>query len=105
MFIRARKRHLKNGKESISYQLVESVREGKKVKSKVLCSLGYKSTIQESATEYQRLVGLYQKILDRERQRPRYRIRSQEAHQKNLNSYQNKIDHYSNLITKLNSLL
>jgi len=105
MFIRARKRQLKNGRQSISYQLVESVRDGKKVKSKVVCSLGYKSTIQESITEYQRLAGLYQRILEREKQKPRYLIRSQEAHQKDLNLYQNKVDHYSNLISKLSSLL
>ena len=103
MFIRARKRQLKNGRESVTYQLVESVREGKKVKSKVICGLGYEPTIQGAIAKYQSR--LYYSRLFFKRESEKYRIRSQKAHQRDLGSYQKGIDRYSNLISKLNSLL
>lgn len=50
MFIRKRVRKLKNGNESVKYQAVESYREGKKVKQKIV-SLGNYSNPEEFLKE------------------------------------------------------
>lgn len=105
MFIRVRKRQLKDGRLSTHYQLVQSVREGDRVKSKVIASLGYSPTINQAITKYQTKIIFYQKILTREEQKPRYKVRSFRAQQTKLTRYQKMIDYYTDAINKLSLYL
>lgn len=100
MFIRTRKGLLKNGKVSVTYQLVKSVRLGQKVKSRVVCGLEQYPTIGEAVKRFQEKLTSYQRVLDREKQKRVYAYRKK-AQDRRLVYYQNKIN---KLETKLNIL-